>query len=170
MTLPADRKLPVIPLFGRNTRHSFVPAKICTAVARSGRSRAAVRPARQRFTLDGRKHDGSLAIFRDDAVHSDGLGSLVAVERCSVCRTGIAGHTSSKRHIHPSASRLYHRSIQALRCSRDQWMHVAMHVESGAKQRARSSKGRYCPDADHAKDLDGIARSISSPRRSLRSP
>ena len=34
--MPAHCKLPVIPLFGQNTGHSSVPAKICTAIARSG--------------------------------------------------------------------------------------------------------------------------------------
>jgi len=36
MTLPQNCRPSVIPLFGRTTDHSSVPAKTCTAVARSG--------------------------------------------------------------------------------------------------------------------------------------
>jgi hypothetical protein len=36
MILPQNCKSSVIPLFGQNTDHSSVPAKTCTAVARSG--------------------------------------------------------------------------------------------------------------------------------------
>ena len=40
-----------------------------------------------------------------------------------------------------------------------------MHVESGEKSRAQVAKGRHGPDADHAKNLDRIARSatVSAP-------
>jgi hypothetical protein len=31
-----DRNPPLIPLFGRNVRHSSAPAKSCSAIARSG--------------------------------------------------------------------------------------------------------------------------------------
>jgi len=31
-----DRNPPLIPLFGQNVRHSSVPAKSCSAIARSG--------------------------------------------------------------------------------------------------------------------------------------
>ena len=86
MTLPQNCKSSVIPLFGQNTDHSSVPAEISHGRRAERRSRAAVRPARQRFTLDGREHDGSLAISRDDAVHRGDLGSVDAVERCSARR------------------------------------------------------------------------------------
>jgi predicted heme/steroid binding protein len=38
-----------------------------------------IRPARERFTLDGREHDGSLAISWDDGVHHGDLRIIDAV-------------------------------------------------------------------------------------------
>ena len=141
MTLPPDRKLPVIPLLGRNTRHSFVPAKICTAVARSGRSRAAVRLARQRFTLGGRKHDGSLAIFRDDAVHSDVLAASLLLNGAAYAgRASPVTHRANGISIHPLAAFVTEASRRF--DVPEHWIRVVMHVESGARQRVRSSKGR----------------------------
>jgi hypothetical protein len=67
----------------RTGGHSFVPAKVRTAVARSG---GPGRPSgRQRFTMDGRERDGSLAISRGDGVHCDYLSIVHVVERCSAC-------------------------------------------------------------------------------------
>ena len=45
MIMSPDRKLPPIPLFGQNTRHSSVPAKDRSAVARSGGQGPDTRPA-----------------------------------------------------------------------------------------------------------------------------
>jgi hypothetical protein len=64
------------------------------------RSRAAVRPARQRFTLDGRKHDGSLATSRDDTVHRGDLGSIV-LSNGAAHADGVVGYTA-ERFIRPS--------------------------------------------------------------------
>jgi len=58
-------------------------------------SRTAVRPARQRFILDGREPDGILAIPRDHAVHRCNLRIVDAVERRGACRSSVVGHTSS---------------------------------------------------------------------------
>jgi hypothetical protein len=90
--LSPDRKPSAIPLFGQSTDHSSVSAKRRTAVARSGGSRSAVRPARQRITLDGREHDGSLAISQDYGVYRGDFRITDDVERCSACRTSVVEH------------------------------------------------------------------------------
>ena len=55
------RENSVIPLFGRTQHHSSVPTKFATAVARSGGPGRPRGRRDQRFTLDGREHDGRLA-------------------------------------------------------------------------------------------------------------
>jgi hypothetical protein len=62
-------------------------------------SMATVRPALGRFTLDGREHDGTLAISRDDGVHRGEFRIVHVVERCSVHRTIVVGHTLSGRFV-----------------------------------------------------------------------
>jgi hypothetical protein len=52
------RGLPVIPLFDQDMDHSFAPTKVRAATGAQRPSRAAVRPARWRFTHDGREHVG----------------------------------------------------------------------------------------------------------------
>jgi hypothetical protein len=56
------------------------------------RSRAAARPARQRLSLDGRKHDGSPAISWDDAVRRGDLDCIDAVGRPGTRRAGVVGY------------------------------------------------------------------------------
>jgi hypothetical protein len=85
MTLPQNSKPSLIPLFGQNTDHSSVLARICTAVARSGGQGRPLGQARQRFTLDGREHDSSFAISRDDRVHRGDLRILDTGEQRSAC-------------------------------------------------------------------------------------
>ena len=69
------------------------------------RSKAAVRPARQRLTVVGRAHDGSLAILRDNSVLCNAPGGIDAVEHCS---QRLAGDASSKRSIRQSPGRVCH--------------------------------------------------------------
>ena len=113
------------------------------------RSRAAVRPARQRFTLDGREHDGSLAISRDDGVHRGDVSIINAVERCGACRASVVGHTSSERSNYRSLRGLCHRGVQALRRSG-----TLDTVGDARRERWRGAgaiaKRRNGADADHA--------------------
>ena len=130
-------------------RHSFVRSKH-EPFLRPGqdlhgrrawrRSRAAARPAHQRFSFDGREHDGSLAISRDDAVHRSDLGSIDAVERRGKRRAGVVGYTAAERVIHPSLRGVRYRSVQRFQCARTLDTRGAAR-RSSAKQRARSSKG-----------------------------
>jgi Transglycosylase SLT domain len=138
--LPADLKLPVIPLFGRNTRHSFVPAKICTAVARSG---GQGRPSGRRASASPLTVAGTMAALRS-------LGATVCfvmVLAPSILLNGAAhagrasppAHRASGESIHPFAAFVSEASKRF--AVPEDWIRAVMHVESGAKQRARSSKG-----------------------------
>ena len=141
MTLPQDCK---------PSRHSFVRSKHGPFL-RPGqgshrrraprRSRAAVRPARQRFTLDGREHDGSLAIPRDDGVHRDDSGIIDAVEQCSACRASIAADTSSEQSNPSDPFAAFVTEASRRFAVPEHWIRAVMRVESGEKSRARSRKG-----------------------------
>ena len=110
-----------IPLFDRTQHHSSIPTIFATAVARSGGpepapNRAAAKPARLRFTVDGCKHDGSLAISPSDGVYRDDFSIFNAVQRCSACRASVVGHASSEQPTRRSLRGLYHRGVQTLCC------------------------------------------------------
>src|SRR5450755_2738989 len=79
------------------------------------RSRAAVRPARQRVTLDGHEHDGSLAISPDCGLVRRDPGSIDAVERFSACRANVAASASGQQCKCRSLGGLRHRGVQAIR-------------------------------------------------------
>ncbi len=99
VTMPQDRRPSVIPLFGQNTDHSSVPAKVRTAVARSdgpGRPsgrRASASPLTAASTM------AALRSLRDNTVHCSAPGGIDAVERSGACRASIAADTSSERSI-----------------------------------------------------------------------
>ena len=133
------------------------------------RSRAAARPARQRFTLDGREHDGSLAISRGDGVHGGDFRIIDAVQHGGACRASIVGDASSERSTHRSLGGFCHRGIQTVRCP------GALDTLGDARRECWRSAGaiakrRHGTDADHAADVVRVARSIWSWHRSLRSP
>jgi hypothetical protein len=140
MTLPQNRMSSVIPLFGQSTDHSSVGQDLHGWRAQRP-SRAAARPARQRFTLDYCEHDGSLAISWDDTVHRGDLGGIDTVERRGTRRAGVVGHTSPERFIRPSLRGIRYRSVKKRFSVPEHWIRAVLHVESSAKQGARSSKG-----------------------------
>jgi hypothetical protein len=117
MTLPQNRMSSVIPLFGQSTDHSSVGQDSHGWRAQRP-SRAAARPARQRFTLDGCEHDGSVAISWDDTVHRGDLGGIDTVERRGTRRAGVVGHTSPERFIRPSLRGIRYRSVKIASFSR----------------------------------------------------
>jgi hypothetical protein len=59
--------------------------------------RTATKPARQRFTRNGREHDGSLAISRKCAVHHCAPGRIGAADGQSACRTSAGSWTSAEQ-------------------------------------------------------------------------
>lgn len=116
------------------------------------RSRAAVRLARQRFTLDGRERDGSVAISRGDDVHCGDSCIIHVVERCSACRASVVGRTSSKRFVRRSLHGFCHRCVQALRRA------GTLDTRSAASRKRRQitsaiAEWRHGVHADHAKDV-----------------
>ena len=140
MTLPQNCKPSVIPLFGQNTDHSSVPAKICTAVARSGCQgqplgrRASASPLTAASTMAAMRTLGRIAcvlaivavsMLLNGAAHA-GRASLAThrANAVSVDRLAAFVTEASKRFAVP-----------------EHWIRAVMHVESSAKQRARSSKG-----------------------------
>jgi soluble lytic murein transglycosylase-like protein len=140
MTLPVHRKLPVIPLFGRKTRHSFVPAKIRTAVARiggqgrpSGRC-ASASPLTATRTMAALRSLRAVLCFVTISAATMPLNSAAHAERVSQ-----PTHRASSEALRPFAAFVTEASRRF--GVPEHWIRAVMHVESGAKQRARSSKG-----------------------------
>jgi hypothetical protein len=97
------------------------------------RSRMVTKPARQRFTIDAREHDGRLATSRDGDVHRCDPGRIDAVGRCSARRQGSS--TTRRPNgltVHPFATFV----IEASRrfCVPEHWIRAVMRVESDGKQ------------------------------------
>jgi len=138
--LPQNCKPSVIPLFGRNTRHSFVPAKIYAAIARSG---GQGRPSGRRAGASPLTVAGTMAALRS-------LGATVCfvmVLASSMLVNGAAHagraspptYRASGKSLHPFAAFVSEASKRF--AVPEHWIRAVMHVESGANQRARSSKG-----------------------------
>jgi hypothetical protein len=140
MTLPQNCKSSVIALFGQTTNHSSVPAKICTAVARS------VGPGRP----PGRRVGASPSTVASTMAALRSVGRMlcmVVILAASMLSSGAA-HAGQE----PSATRRPNElSVGPLaafitEASKrfgvpEQWIRAVMQVESSAKQRARSSIG-----------------------------
>jgi hypothetical protein len=140
MTLPQNRKSSVIPLFGQNTDHSSVPAKICTAVARSGG------PGRP----PGRRTSGSPVTVARTMAALRSLGTMlciVVILAASMLSSGAA-HAEQEPLVTRRPNGLSVRPFAAFvtEASKrfsvpEHWIRAVLRVESGAKRRARSSKG-----------------------------
>jgi hypothetical protein len=140
MTLPQKRKSSVIPLFGQTTDHSSVPAKTCTAVARSG---GPGRPSGRRASASPLTAASTMAALRS-------LGTMlciVVILAASMLSSGAAhaGQASSATR-RPNDSFVLPFAAFVTEASKRfgvpaPWIRAVMHVESSAKQRARSSKG-----------------------------
>jgi hypothetical protein len=140
MTLPQNCKPFVIPSFGQNTDHSSVPVKIRTAVARSG---GPGRPSGRRASASPLTAASTMAALRS-------LGTLVwivAMSALLLLSTGAAHagralpptHRASSEPLHPFAAFVTEASRRF--SVPEHWIRAVVHIESGAKQRARSSKG-----------------------------
>ena len=133
-------KSSVIPLFGQNTDHSSVPARICTAVARSGGSG---RPPGRRASASPFTVASTMAALRS-------LGTMlciVVILAASMLSSGAAhAEQESSATRRPNALSLLPLAAFVTEASKrfgvpEHWIRAVMHVESSAKQRARSSKG-----------------------------
>ena len=132
--MPQNRKSSVIPLFGQTTDHSSVPAKTCTAVARS------VGPGRP----SGRRASAS------PSTAARSLGTMlciVVILAASMLSSGTAhAKQESSATRRPNALSVVPFAAFVTEASKrfgvpEHWIRAVLHVESGAKQRARSSKG-----------------------------
>ena len=135
-----NRKSSVIPLFGQNTDHSSVPAKTCTAVARGvGQGR----PLGRRASAPHLTVASTMAALRS-------LGTMlcmVVILAASMLSSGTA-HAEQESSAPRRPNELSVRPFAAFitEASKrfsvpEHWIRAVMHVESSAKQRARSSKG-----------------------------
>jgi soluble lytic murein transglycosylase-like protein len=148
MTLPHNCKSSVIPLFGQNTDHSSVLAKICTAVARSVGPEPA--PDLIRGRPSGRRASASplTAASTMAALRSVGrimcIVVILAISMLSSVAAFAEQESSAARR--PNHSPVLPFAAFVAEASKrfgvpEQWIRTVMHAESGAKQRARSSKG-----------------------------
>ena len=140
MTLPRRRKSSVIPLFGQTTDHSSVPAKTCTAVARSG---GPGRPSGRRASASALTAASPMAALRSIGR----MLCIVVILAASMLSSGAA-HAEQESSATRQPNDLSVRSFAAFvtEASKrfgvpEHWIRAVMHVESSAKQRARSSKG-----------------------------
>ena len=140
MTLPQNCKSSVIPLFGQNTDHSSVPARICTAVARSG---GPGRPPGRRASASPLTVASTMAALRS-------LGTMlciVVILAASMLSSGAAhAEQESSATRRPNELSVLPFAAFVTEASKrfgvpEHWIRAVLHVESGAKQRARSSKG-----------------------------
>ena len=130
MTLRKTVNLPSF-LVRSNTDHSS--SRPMLHGRRAQRFRAAS-GRRQRFTLDGREHDGSLAISGRCCASCDLAASMLS---------SGAAHAEQESHTRASIRPFAAFVTEASRRFGvpEHWIRAVMHVESGAKPRARSSKG-----------------------------
>jgi len=148
MTLLQNCKPSVIPLFGQNTDHCSVPAKTCTAVARSVGPEPA--PDLIRGRASGRRASASPLTVASTMAALRSLGTMlciVAMLAASMLSSGAASaerESSATRRpndlsVVPFAAFVTEASGRF--SVPEHWIRAVMRVESSAKQRARSSKG-----------------------------
>ena len=132
MTLPQNCKPSVIPLFGQNTDHSSVPAKVRTAVARSG---GQGRPSGRRVSASPLTAASTMAALRS-------LGTMLCIvmilaasmlssSAAHAGQVSSATHRASGKSFHPFAAFVTEASRRF--AVPEHWIRAVMHVESGAK-------------------------------------
>ena len=143
------RKPHLILLSGQNTDHSFVPAKVLTAVARGGGQEPALgwrsegRPSGWRASAPPLTAASTMATLRS-------LRSMVRIVAIfaplmPLCGSAHAGralpamHRASDLSIDPFAAFVTEASKRF--AVPEQWIRAVMHVESRGKLRVRSQKG-----------------------------
>ena len=152
----------------QSSSHSFVRSERAPFL-RSGqelqrhraqrRSRMVTKPARQRFTIDGRDHDGRLATSRDGDVHRCDPGRIDAVGQCSARRAGVVDCAPAKRFDRPSLRDIRHRGVEALRSAGT--LFTRRHAR---RKRWRTARGAHVTDADYAGNMERVAVSLPSRR------
>ena len=166
------RKPPAIPLFGQNTDHSFVPATVPDAVARSG---GPERPSGRRVSASPLTPASKMAALRS-------FGAMVCIvatfaslmllsDAAHAERASSATHRANGLTIDPFAAFVTEASKRF--AVPEHWIRSVMRVESAGEVRARSRKGamglmqimpgtwtdlraRYCLGADPYDPRDNI--------------
>ena len=136
MTLPQNCKSSGIPLSGQNTDRSSVPAGMCKAVARSGgpARRASASPlAAASMTAALRSIWRMLCIAVILAASMLSSGAAHAEQASSATRRPNVSSVPPFAAFVTEASKRF--GVP------EHWIRAVLHVESGAQQRARSSKG-----------------------------
>jgi len=140
MTMPQNRKSSVILCSVKPRTHSSVPAKTCTAVARSVGPGSRQAGARAPSPLTAASTMAALRSLGTISCASCDLGSIDAVDRRGTRRAGVVGYTSpNELSVRPFAAFVTEASKRF--GVPEHWIRAVLRVESGAKQRARSSKG-----------------------------
>ena len=147
--MPSHRKTHLISLFGQNTDHSFVSAKVRTAVARSGGPEPALgqrsegQPSGWRISASPLTAASTTAALRSLGV----MVCIVVIFASSMLLNGSA-HAERALSAIPRASDLSIDPFAAFftEASKrfgvpEQWIRAVMHVESRGNFRARSQKG-----------------------------
>jgi len=134
--LPQNCKPSVIPLFGQNTDRSSVPAEMCTAVARSGGPgrRASASPLAAASTMAALRSLGTMLCIV--VILAASMLSSVAAH---AEQESLATRRPNELSVLPFAAFVTEASKRF--GVPEHWIRAVMHVESSAKQRARSSKG-----------------------------
>ena len=140
MILPQDVRPSAIPLFGQNTDHSSVPAKVRTAFARSDGPR---RPSGRRASASPLSAARTMAVLRSFGT----IVCFVTLLAASMLSSGAAHagqaspltHRASARSVDPFAAFVAEASKRF--AIPEHWIRAVMRVESGEKARSRSRKG-----------------------------
>jgi Transglycosylase SLT domain len=137
MTLPQSCKSSVIPLFGQTTDHSSVPAGMCTAVARSGGPgrRASASP----LTVASTTMAALRSVGRMLCIVVILAASMLSSGTAHAEQESLATRRPNELSVRPFAAFVTEASKRF--GVPEHWIRAVMHVESSAKQRARSSKG-----------------------------
>lgn len=133
-------KLPAIPLFGRNTDHSSVPAKVRTAVARSG---GQGRPPGLRAGTSPLTAVSTMAVLRSLGTMLCIVTILAALMLSSSAahaeQASPATHRANGRSADPFAALVTEASRRF--AVPEHWIRAVMRIESSAKPWSRSRKG-----------------------------
>jgi len=140
MILLQNRKSSAISLFGQNADHSSVPARTCTAVARGV---GPGRPSGRRASASPWTAASPMAALRSVARM---LCMMVILAASMLSSSAAYAEPESSATRSPNARSLLPFTAFVTEASKrfgvpEHWIRAVMHVESSAKQRARSSKG-----------------------------
>jgi|LNFM01.1.fsa_nt_gb hypothetical protein len=140
MITSSDRIPTAIPLFGQNTEHSFVPAKVRTAVARSG---GPGRPLGRRVSASPLTAASTKAALRSlgmmVCIVAMSASSMLSSDVAHAERATSATHRANGLTIDPFAAFVTEASKRF--AVPEHWIRSVMRVESAGEVRARSRKG-----------------------------